>query len=335
MTFAQLMADLKKRKFAPVYFLHGEEAYYIDQVCDYLEDNVLNTSEKAFNFSILYGKEIDHKQVVDIARRFPMMAEYQLLIIKEAQEMRGLKDLQSYLERPSDSTILCIAHKHKKFNMNSGFGKILKKQALILESKRLYDNQIGDWIRTYLQQKKLTVQAKAGNLLAEYLGTDLSKIVNELDKLAINLPPGTELTPAHIEANIGISKDYNVFELQNALGRKDILKTNRIVQYFISNPKKNPIPMILGTLYNYFSKLYMLKFLAHSSDQDLVSALNLRSSYFLKDYKSAVHNYTRPQLENIIEVLKEYDLKSKGVNYVSTGKKDGDLLRELAWKILH
>jgi DNA polymerase-3 subunit delta len=243
--------------------------------------------------------------------------------------------LITYIERPAETTIFCIAYKHKRFNFNSKFGKALKKHAVVMESKRLYDNQVPDWIQSYLRQKKLKIQALAANLLAEYLGTDLSKIANELDKLAINLPVGTEIDSEIIETNIGISKEYNVFEFQRALGQRDPVKANRIVQYFIANPKKSPLPMIMGTLYNFFSKAYMLYFLRHSSDKDLTKALNLRSSFFLKEYKSTVRNYSRRQMEDIFQVLKEYDLKSKGVDYVSTGKKDGELLREMVWKILH
>lgn len=335
MSYHQILQSLKKKEYQPIYFLHGQESYFIDVIVDYIDQNVLAENQKSFNHTVLYGKEVDHKTVLDVARRFPMMAPYQVVLLKEAQEMRTLKELQSYFENPAPTTILVIAHKHKKFNFNSKFGKTIKAKATVLEAKRLYDNQVPDWIVDYLKPKQLKINLGTAQLIGEYLGTNLSNIANELDKLAINLAPGTEVTNQLIEDNIGISKDYNVFELQNALGRKDALKVNRIVSYFISNPKKNPTPMVMGALYNYFSKVYMLKFLERSPEQAVLKALNLRSSYFLKDYKLAASNYAKPELELVISILKEYDLKSKGVDFVSTGKEEGALLREMVWKILH
>lgn len=335
MTYLDILKDIKKGQYQAVYFLHGTEPYFIDVISDYIEDHVLEESEKAFNQTIFYGKDVNHLAIVDTARRFPMMAPRQVVILKEAQEMKGLKDLQTYLEKPAETTILVICHKHKKFNLNSAFGKVLKKNALVFESKSLYDNQVPDWIQHYLHNKKLKISHEASVLIGEYLGTDLSKVANELDKLAINLEAGTEITRQHIEENIGISKDYNVFELQNALGQKDVLKANRIVNYFASNPKKNPLPMVTGSLYNYFSKIYMLKALRNAPDQEIMNALNLRSAFFLKEYRLAVRHYPLQEVEKVLDLLKEFDLKSKGVGYISTGKQEGELLKELVWKILH
>jgi DNA polymerase-3 subunit delta len=335
MTYQQILQSLREKKYQSIYFLHGEESYFIDTIVDYIDDHVLAESEKAFNHTVLYGKEIDHKTVLDVARRFPMMASYQVVLLKEAQEMKTLKELKTYFEKPAPTTILVIAHKHKKFNFNSKFGKLIKSNATVLDAKRLYDNQVPDWIMDYLKTKKLKINLGTAQLIGEYLGTSLSKIANELDKLAINLAAGTEVTNQLVEENIGISKDYNVFELQNALGRRDPLKTNRIISYFIANPKNNPAPMVMGALYNYFSKVYMLKFLERSPEQAILSALNLRSAYFLKDYKLAAKNFSRLEVESIISILRTYDLKSKGVDYVSTGKEEGALLREMVWKILH
>lgn len=335
MSYHQILQSLKKKEYQPIYFLHGAESYFIDVIVDYIDQNVLSEGEKAFNHTVLYGKEVDHKTVLDVARRYPMMSPYQVVLLKEAQEMRNLKELQSYFEHPSPTTILVVAHMHKKFNFNSKFGKVVKAKATVLEAKRLYDNQVPDWIVDYLKTKKLKINLGAAQLIGEYLGSNLSNISNELEKLAINLAPGTEVTNQIIEDNIGISKDYNVFELQNALGKKDALRVNRIISYFISNPKKNPAPMVMGALYNYFSKVYMLKFLERSPEQAVLKALNLRSSYFLKDYKLAAGNYSRSEIESVIGILKEYDLKSKGVDYISTGKEEGALLREMVWKILH
>ena len=335
MTYQDILKDLKKGQFKPIYFLHGNESYFIDVISDYIEDNILSESEKAFNQTVFYGKDVNHLAIVDTARRFPMMAPRQVVILKEAQEMKSLKELQTYLEKPAETTILVICHKHKKFNLNSGFGKVVKKQALVFESKKLYDNQVPDWIQQYLKGKKLNINHEAAVLIGEYLGTDLSKVSNELDKLAINLAAGTEITKKHIEEQIGISKDYNIFELQKALGQKDILKANRIVNYFASNPKKNPLPMVTGSLYNYFSKIYMLKALRNAPDQEIMKALNLRSAFFLREYRAAVRHYPLKEVEKVLDLLKEFDLKSKGVGYISTGKQDGELLKELVWKILH
>jgi DNA polymerase-3 subunit delta len=249
--------------------------------------------------------------------------------------MKSLPDLMSYIEKPLDSTLLVICHKHKNYNLNSKFGKLVKERALVFEAKGLYDNQVPDWIRDYLKDKKLTIRPTAAHLIAEYLGTELSKIANELDKLALNLPAGTEVNEKQVEENIGISKDYNVFELQKALGTRDVLSANRIVQYFAANPRKNPLPVVIGSLYNFFSKIYMLHFVRHVSEKEMLEALQLRSAYFLKDYRAALTHFPLTKTEQVIGFLKDYDLKSKGVDYISTGKEEGELLKELVWRILH
>ncbi len=335
MTFEQILADLKKKQFKPVYFLHGKESYFIDAIADQVEDGVLSESEKAFNFTVLYGKDTDHMTVVDNARRYPMMSSHQVVILKEAQEMKTLKNLQTYVENPMQTTILVICHKHKKLNLNSGFGKALKAKGVVFESKPLYDNQVGGWIKKYLQAKKLKIDPNAAELVGEYLGTDLSKVANELDKLAINLPAGTEVTNHHIEEHIGISKDYNVFELQKAIAERDVLKANRIVKYFTANARKHPMPVLIGSLYNYFSKIYMLQFLRNASEKEQMSALKLHSPFFLKEYRVAIRNYNRNHTEKALNILKEFDLKSKGVDYNGTGKPEGELLKEMVWRILH
>lgn len=335
MNYQEILGKLQKKEFSPVYFFYGLESYFIDQLSDFIEKNVLQEAEKAFNQTVLYGKEVDHLAILDTARRFPMMAPYQVVILKEAQEMKTLKELQGYVEKPADTTILVICHKHKRFNTNTKFGKALKKQAVVFESKPLYDNQVPDWIMDYLKRNKLSIRPDVAALIGEYLGTNLSKVANELDKLAINLPKGSEVSKEHVEANIGISKDYNIFELQKALGQKDVLKANRIVQYFASNPKKNPLPVVIGSLFNYFSKLYQLSFLQQASEKDQLTKLKLRSPYFLKEYKAAKRHFNLAESEKVLHILKEYDLKSKGVEYNSVGKENGALLKEMVWKILH
>ncbi len=335
MTYQDILKDFKQQKYHPVYFLHGAEAFFIDAIANYAEHHILSETEQAFNLTVLYGKDTDHLAVVDSARRYPVMAERQVVLLKEAQDMKSLTELASYIEKPLVSTILVICHKYKILNLNSKFGKLLKEKAVVLEAKPLYDNQIADWIQDYLKERKFKITSAAAELLGEYLGTELSKIVNELDKLILNLPNGKEINEKDIEDNIGISKDYNVFELQKALGTKDILKANRIVQYFAANPRKNPLPVVIGSLYNFFSKLYMFHFVKNLPEKDLLSALQLRSAFFLRDYRAALPHFSPTKTEEVIALLREYDLKSKGVNYVLTGKDDGELLKEMVWRILH
>ncbi len=333
MTYKEIIKSLCAKDYKPVYFLHGEEPFYIDAISDHIENKVLTEGEKSFNQTILYGKDTNAKTLIDKASRYPMMASHQVVILKEAQEMKGLQDLQLYIERAVPTTILVICHKYKKLDARTKLAKTLKEKAIVFESKRLYDNQVPDWIRDYLKSKKLNINPAACELIAEYLGANLSKISNELDKLSINLAAGTTVNEKHIQDNIGISKDYNVFELQRALGQRNPLKANRIINYFIANPRKNPMVMVTGTLYNYFSKVYMIHFLRNSPDREVAKALKLRSDYFLREYKTAARNYNLPSTRKVINILKEYDLKSKGVDRDSTP--EGELMREMVYKILH
>lgn len=333
MTYSEILKSLRAKQYKPVYFLHGAESYFIDAISKYVEDNVLSEGEKSFNQLVFYGKDADAKTIIDAASRYPMMAPYQVILLKEAQEMRTLSDLLPYLKKAVPTTILVICHKHKKLDARTKFGKTVKEHAVVFESKPLYDNQVADWIVDYLKSKKFGIQTSAAQLIGEYLGTNLSKVVNELDKLVINLPAGTTVDEKNVQDNIGISKDYNVFELQRALGARDVVKANRIINYFIANPKKNPLVLLVGTLYNYFSKVYMLHFLRHSADRELLPILKLRSEYFLKEYRMAARNYNLPRIKKVIHLLKEYDLRSKGVDNDST--KEGELMKELVWKILH
>jgi DNA polymerase-3 subunit delta len=334
-TFEQILKELSRQKYHPVYFLHGPESYFIDAIADRIEAEALSEAEKAFNQSIFYGKEVDHLAVLDAARRYPMMAERQVVILKEAQEMRSLSELKAYVEQPMPSTILVICHKHKKYNLSSAFGKALGKHALVFEAKSLYDNQIPDWIRSYLRARDRDIAVDAAELIAEYLGGDLSKIANELDKLALNVPPGAEISKQHVDTHIGISKDFNVFELQRALGLHDAPRAFRIVNYFAANANKNPITLTLGALYGYFSKVYMLHFIQHLPEKEMAETMGLRSSYFLKEYRQAARHYPPTRTQWVIALLKEYDLKAKGVGHAGAGDIDGALLKELVWRILH
>ncbi len=337
MTFEQIIASAKKKDFRPVYLLHGEEAYYIDQLAAAIEEYALAEHEKAFNQSIIYGKDADHLTIVDAARRFPMMAERQVVILREAQEMRDLLELTNYVERPSPTTVLVICHKHKKVNGNSKLVKSIKASGILFEAKPLYDNQVPDWIRNYLKNKQYDIATDAAELLGEYLGSSLSKLANEVDKLLLNLAPGTRVTTKIVEDQVGISKDYNVFELQKALGQKDALKVGRIVNYFSANPKAGPMPMLLGSFYNYFSKLLILAELkaARKNEQEILAALELKSNFFLREYNASLQHYNIPQLRKIIGLLKEYDLKSKGLGAVSAVRTDGAFLTELTFRIMH
>ncbi len=320
-----------------MYLLHGPEAYYIDQLESAIEDHALQAHEKAFNHTIVYGKDADHLSIVDAARRFPMMAERQLVVLREAQDMRSLNELSAYLAKPAATTILVVCHKHKKVNGNSKFAKAAKAHATVFEAKPLYDNQVPDWIRNYLKRKKYPIDPAAADLLGEYLGTNLSKITNELDKLLLNVAPGATISTKTVEDQVGISKDYNVFELQKALGQQDAVKAARIVNYFTANPKAGPLPVILGSLYNYFSKLLMLAELKRqrASEAEVLKALGLRSNFFLREYNASLRNYPLPRLRQVIGLLRAYDLKSKGVGAVTAARTDGALLKELVFRIMH
>lgn len=335
MEFQQILAEIQNKKFHPVYFLHGKEPYFIDAIAKQIEAHALSESERAFNQSVFYGKDVDHMSVVDTARRFPMMAPRQLVLLKEAQDMRSLDSLLPYVEQPAESTVLVISYKYKKLNMNTKLGKALKKAALVFESKPLYDNQVPAWVANFLKGKGLKVTPKAAELIAENLGADLSKVANELDKLALNLPANATVDDAAVERYVGISKDFNVFELQKAIGLRDFLKAQRIVAYFTANPKKGPLPMLIGSLYNYFSKIYLYHAVKDQSEQAVLQALGLRSSFFLKEYRAAAKNYPRSKAEQAIALLQEFDLKSKGVGYNSTGKPEGELMKEMVWRLMH
>ncbi|MCX6235778.1 MAG: DNA polymerase III subunit delta [Bacteroidetes bacterium] len=332
MNFPQIMTDLNKKIYHPVYFLCGEEPYFIDQISDYIEEHVLAEDEKAFNQTILYGHDNDAESIISIAKRYPMMASHQVVIVKEAQDIRKVEDLQSYIENPLKSTVLVICYKYRKIDKRRSLFKAVEKNGIFFESFRLYEDKIPDWIRAYLQQKGFTITPKAAILLTEYLGTDLTRIVNELEKLLINIPAPTQITEDHIEQHIGISKDYNVFELQKALGNKNILKANQIINYFAANEKDNPLVKVVSILYGFFIKVLMYHHLADKSKNAVATALSV-NPFFVQDYSNAAQNYSPAKITTVISLLREYDLKSKGVDNVTTP--DGGLLKELVYKILH
>lgn len=332
MDFNQIMKDLRNKIYYPVYFIAGEESYYIDEISNYIEKNVLTDIEKEFNQSVIYGRDTDIQSLVSVTKRFPMMSNYQVVIVKEAQYLANIEELQSYVENPLDSTLLVINYKYKKVDKRKAFFKALAKKGVVYESKKIYDNKIPAWITSYVKEKGYGISPKACVILAEYLGADLGKIVNEVEKLIINIPAGAEITDTLIEQNIGISKDFNIFELQNAIGKKNILKANQIAAYFKANPKDNPLIKTVSLLFSYFTKVMIYAMLKDKSKNNVAAALSI-SPFFVGDYQIASRNYSVKKLEQIISYLREYDLKSKGVDNISTS--DGELLKELLYKILH
>jgi DNA polymerase-3 subunit delta len=332
MTFEQIIADLRKKIYYPVYLLHGEEAYFIDRISDFIEETVLTDNEKEFNQTVLYGRDTNVGLIIDVARRFPMMSNYQVVIVKEAQELDKLEDLLVYAENPLKSTILVIAHKYRKVDQRKGLAKQVDKTGVLFESSKLYDDKVPAWIQEQIRIKGYNIAPQACQLLAEYLGSDLSRIVNEMEKLVINLPPGSTIDSGTIEKNIGISKEYNIFELQNALGKKDIVKANRIVTYFAANPKQNPSVVVVTMLFNYFMKLMIYHQAEDKSRKNIASLLGV-NPYFVKDYEDGAASYSFRKLRAVIGMLREYDLRFKGVNNGSAD--EGELLKELIYRILH
>ncbi len=332
-TYQQILKDLKNKKYKPVYLLTGEEPYFIDIITDYITNNVLTEPEKAFNRMIFYGKDADVYSIINSARRFPMMSEYQVIVVKEAQNLDKISELAIYADNPLKSTILVINYKHQKFDKRLKLYKSVNEKGVFLETKRLFDNQSADFINSYINRKGYKIDPTACIMLIEFLGTDLGKIVNELEKLLISIDPLTKIiTPADIEMNIGISKDYNNYELQNALTKKDIMKANRIVNYFDKNQKNNPLTLTITSLYFFFNKILLYNSIKDKPEKEIASVLKIRP-FFVPQYKAAARVYPREKIEQIISFLREYDLKSKGAGNVSASP--GQLLRELVYKILH
>ena len=332
-TFEEIIGDLKKKIYKPIYFLAGEEPYYIDLITGFIEENVLPESGKAFNQITFYGEDTTVASITETSRRFPMMSNHQVVIIKEAQTLKKIEDLIYYVEKPLKSTILVLNYKYKTLDKRTKLFKTLDGHGGYFESARLKDYQVPAWIERYLMVKGIKAEANAAALLNEYLGNDLHKITNELDKLIISLPSGKPIiTTALIETNIGISKDYNIFELQKAIGDKNILKSNMIIQYFAGNPNDNPIQLTIASLFSYFSKILSYHYLSDKSKNNVAALLKV-NPYFVKDYESAASKYNASKTIQVISLLRTYDLKSKGFGDLSSTP--GDLLKELVFKILH
>ncbi len=333
MDFKQIKESIEKKVFYPVYFLMGEEPYYIDVIADLLAEQVLTEDEKEFNQIIIYGRETDIATVISHAKRFPMMANYQVVIVREAQNIDDIEALKAYIENPLTSTILVICYKYKTIDKRKLFAKAIDKKGVLFESKKLYDNQIPDWINAYIRGLGYKMNQYAVQLLSDYIGSDLTRITNEIQKLIINIPQNKEITVDDIEMNIGISKDFNVFELQKALGKKQVLKAYKIAQYFVRNPKENPIQQILIILFGFFSKVLLFHTLKNKTDRNEVAAVLSVNPAFVEDYKTAARNYSISKLAEIFSCLREADTKSKGIEL--TGKNDDAIYKELLFKILH
>ncbi|EAY27483.1 DNA polymerase III, delta subunit [Microscilla marina ATCC 23134] len=333
-----VLKDLKAKKYAPIYFLHGDESYYLDQISDFIEKNVLQEHEKGFNQIVLYGKDTNLGTIVQNARRFPMMAEKQVVIVKEAQQLAdwskadSKKIIEAYIKQPQPSTVLVFNHKHKSFNKNTTLYKLFDKQAVVVESKKIREHQVGGWIEGYFKQKGYQANFKATAMLTESIGADLGRLQTEIDKLLLNVNDQSKPIDEHlVEEHVGISKAYNIFELQKALGVKDWYKIRQILMYWEANPKSQPLIPTIAMIFQYFCKLLVGHRVTDKSDQNLAKVLKV-SPYFVKDYKVAMRHYSLGKVVHIIHYLREADLQSKGVNTRNTS--DAQILQELVFKIL-
>ena len=333
-TYEEIARDLKNRIYKPVYYLMGEESYYIDRISEYIAQTVLNENEKEFNQTILYGADTDIATIINAAKRYPMMSKYQVVIVKEAQGVKNIDELSYYLQKPLESTILVLCHKHGVLDRRKKLAAEIEKVGVLFESKKIKDTQLAGFITSYLKRKSIEIEPKASEMMAEFVGTDLSRMAGELEKLIITLPKGQKrITPEQIEQNIGISKDYNNYELRNALIIKDVFKANQIIKYFEENPKTNPLQMTLSVLFNFFSNLMLAYYAPEKSEQGIAAQLGLKSPWQSKDYLAAMRKYSGVKVMQIIGEIRYCDAKSKGVGNSSLG--DGELLRELVYIILH
>ena len=331
--FEDIISDLRKRIFKPVYFLAGDEPYYIDLITDFIAEKVLTDEERAFNQVVIYGEETSVNALIETSRRFPMMASHQVVIVKEAQALKKIEDLAIYLEKPLLSTLLVLNYKYKVIDKRTKLARTLETQGVYFESMRLRDYQVPPWIERYLMTKGIKINPDASAMLTEFLGTDLHKITNELDKLLITLPSGKPvITTALIEKNIGISKDFNNFELQKAIGEKNIFKVNMIVRYFAENPNDNPVTLTITSLFSLFTKILTYHYLTDRSKNNVASVLKIHP-FFVKDYEVSAMKYGPSKTIQIISYLRTYDLRTKG--FGDAGTDAGDLLKELVYKILH
>lgn len=333
-----VLKELKQGKYSPVYFLQGEESFYIDQISDFIEENALDEASKGFNQIIMYGKDVDVNMILSNAKRFPMMSERQVVIVKEAQEVKdlgkeqGYKMLEEYVKSPLLSTILVFAHKNKVLDGRKSLAKTMDKHGVLVNSKSIYDNQVPAWVNEHVKSKGHSITAKAAALISENVGTNLSRLSNEIDKIIINFDSPTEIRDEHIEKYVGISKDFNVFELQKAIGQRNVEKANKILFYFAKDPKSHPIIPMLALLFQYFTKVMLVHTSKDKSERGLASALGV-NPFFVKDYMGASKNYSLNKLVAIVSYLREADLRSKGVNW-NAGNEHA-IMQELVYKVMH
>lgn len=333
-TCDDILRELRSKQYRPIYYLMGEEAYYIDLISDYIMDNVLTDTEKEFNLSVVYGADVDIATVINAAKRYPMMSEHQVVIVKEAQSIRNIDELSYYLQKPLRSTILVMCHKHGVLDRRKKLAAEIEKVGILFESKKLKETQLPAFITSYMKRKEVDLEPKATSMLADFVGTDLSRLTGELEKLIITLPKGqTRVTPEQIERNIGISKDYNNFELRSALVERNVLKANQIINYFEKNPKTNPLQMTLSLLFGFYSNLMLAYYAPEKSEQGIASFLGLKSPWQAREYQTAMKRYSGVKTMQIIGEIRYTDAKSKGIG--NSSLTDSELLRELVFKILH
>ncbi|MGM9817737.1 MAG: DNA polymerase III subunit delta [Paludibacteraceae bacterium] len=331
-TYEQLLSSFKKREFRPVYFFMGEESYYIDKLADYLIEHVVSEENKSFDQTVVYGKDVDIDSVINLAKRYPMMSEKQLVVVKEAQHLKSLERLNFYLQHPLSSTVLVFCYKYGSLDKRKSVYTTLNKVGTVFESKKVYENQVAGKVVEIACEKGLSIDIKSANVIANFLGSDLSKIANEIDKLKIALPQGAVVMPADIERNIGISKDYNNFELIDALAVKDIEKANRIVDYFRQNKNANPLVVTLSVVFNFFLNLLIYSSLEDKSKMNVASALKI-NPFFVTLYQKAATCYNTSKIIRIISYIRETDAGSKGVGDLIMN--ENELLKLLVFKILH
>lgn len=327
----KIITDWKKRDFKPVYWLEGDEEYFIDKVVDYAEHHILNESDASFNLTVFYGRDTSWADVMNACRRYPMFAERQVVLLKEAQHMRDIEKLEPYIENPLSSTVFVVSYKDKKVDGRSKLAKLLKQKAVLVTTKKIYDSQLPEWTQELLQSKQLSISPKGLALLVDHIGNDLSRIENEIEKISINLGKRKTITEEDIEEFVGVSKDFNVFELQSALARKDLAKSIRIIQYFESNPKAAPIQLVLPSLYSFFSKVFMVFGVGGSDEKAIAAAIGV-NPFFAKDYIQASRIYDYQGVERILLLLHQYNLRSIGIN--SAGAEDGSLMKEMVCKMI-
>lgn len=334
MTYEQILADIKKRVYYPIYFLMGEEPFFIDTISDELENTILGEAERSFDQVVIYGSDVDNaKEIMSQARAFPMMGDHLVIIVKEAQNVKDIESLADYLDKLPPTTILIINYKYKKLDKRRALAKYIDKKGVLFESKKLYDDNIPAWITKYLASKKYNITPKATQMLADFLGNDLHKVRNELEKLMVAVPATKRIDDADVEYNIGISKDFNIFELQKAIGSKNLVKATQIINYFGDNPNDNPIFMTIVVLYGYYTKLLKLHFSKDKSKNTLATVLGV-NPFFVNDYLEAARNYSWVDCMNCIAVLREFDMKSKGYNSTSDVSQK-ELYREMLYKLVN